>query len=206
MNGLTIDLIVMFELSLILVVMVNPFSKMLIVSMVSEKSAMTNRELILRSNLVGLVILIIFCISGTALMQYVFNIGIDALRIAGGIVVFLIGFEFLWKGELKSFAKAESSSGFEVVPLGTPLITGPSVITTTIVSASQYGYLTVILAGILAIGYNTGAMLFGSSISSKINPKILGALIRILGLFTAAIGVQMMLTGIKNYILTELTT
>ncbi|MFX0096525.1 MAG: MarC family protein [Candidatus Hodarchaeota archaeon] len=204
MNGLTIDPMIMFELSFVLLVMVNPFSKMLVVSVISEKSAMTDREIILRSNLVGLAILIVFCIFGTALMQYVFNIGIDALRIAGGVVVFLIGFEFLWKGELKSFAKAESTAGFEVVPLGTPLITGPSVITTTIVSASQYGYLTVILAGILAIGYNTGAMLVGSSVSNRINPKILGALIRILGLFTAAIGVQMMLTGIRNYILTEL--
>ncbi len=206
MNGLTINPIIMFELSFVLLVMINPFSKMLVVSMISEKSAMTDRELILRSNLVGLAILIIFCISGTALLQYVFNIGIDALRIAGGVVVFLIGFEFLWKGELKSFAGEESKSGFEVVPLGTPLITGPSVITTTIVSASQYGYLTVILAGILAIGYNTGAMFVGSSVSNRINAKILGAFIRILGLFTAAIGVQMMLTGIKNYIVTELTT
>jgi multiple antibiotic resistance protein len=93
-------------------------------------------------------ILIVFMLLGNAILD-VFQISMESFRIAGGIALFLIGVKILFGievgGEKEGDKKEKNPS---IMPLATPLIAGPGMISLVIILAKEYGYLLT-LAGIL---------------------------------------------------------
>ncbi|MEK6848392.1 MAG: MarC family protein, partial [Nanoarchaeota archaeon] len=88
-----------------------------------------------RSVLVAGLLLFAFLFFGHNVLN-IFNINIDSFRIAGGIVLLIIGVIYVL-GLSHKILKTQGSN--LVVPIGTPLLTGPGVITTTILLAKEYG-------------------------------------------------------------------
>ena len=93
-------------------------------------------------------ILIVFMFLGNAILN-VFQISIESFRIAGGIILFLIGVKILFgieTGEKKENEEKEKNPS--IMPLATPLIAGPGMISLVIIFAKEYGYLLT-LTGVL---------------------------------------------------------
>jgi MarC family membrane protein len=167
-------------------------------------------------------LLILFLLTGSPLLKF-FGISIDAFRIAGGILLLLIGInlvtgdstkqakEIVSEDQGSSLKQAQSVYGKIVVPLAMPLLVGPGVIANVILHATQaetekqyeliVGFSVVI--GLVSL-LTFVILLSGRSLQRILGNVGLSILTRILGLLVASIGVQFMISGISSIILNSI--
>ena len=105
------------------------------------------KQLAIKAVITAGIILIIFLFLGNMILDF-FHISVQSFRIAGGIILILIGLQILF--DIR-FAKETSTQidDISAVPLATPLIAGPGMITAVIIFSKEYGYLITII-GIFA--------------------------------------------------------
>lgn len=147
------------------------------------------------------VIILFFCILGKSIF-HLFGITLPALRIAGGILVFLVGYHML-QGKNSSLHTSQESmdSDISVSPLAVPLLAGPGTIATAM-NYSASGSWTEILITIsvfLALCIITFlCFIFSSKILSVVGEGGLGIITRLMGLILTVIGVQMLIVGFTS--------
>ncbi|MDD5473589.1 MAG: MarC family protein [Candidatus Methanoperedens sp.] len=187
---------------------VNPVSGvMTFISMTSNMSNADKIYIAKRSVLIACVIAIIFSISGEILLK-LFNITADSLRVAGGVLLFLVAIDMLFarttresitSEELQDAAQRENISVF---PIAMPLLTGPGAITTIIVlirtAENIDSKLMVIAAIILTFLITFLIFRFSESFNKAVGMTGTLVMTRIMGLFLGAIAVDFISTGIKG--------
>lgn len=159
-----------------------------------------------------LAFLTFFYFTGLSLLEF-FGISLPAFRIAGGVILFLLGLEMARDDFTASFTEtADTVAGsgrafvrkrFErmIVPFAMPLLIGPGAISTVIIYASQtraFG-LQGAFVGVGVIGLVSGATL-AAFLATPVITKILGRIgltivVRVLGLILCALAVQFILAG-----------
>lgn len=189
------------DCTLALIALINPISKIFIISTLDRKTTGPEvRHIIVRSSVVALLILLSFIFLGNMLLTGFFHIQIYSFKIAGGLVLAFRGFEALNKGlffEVKYNQKLEDLS---IVPLASPMIAGPATITAAVSFPSKYGITVTAVSVTMAVVTNLFIMLVTPFISETLTRhNIMGALIRITGLIVATIGIQMALDGFSDY-------
>ena len=196
-------MIEIFSEILFFLILINPISKIVIISMFSKNINKKNLRMVaIRSSIVAMLILIAFAFGGNFILNDIFQIDISALMIAGGIVLAYIGFTALNKGVFFQVDNHTSLSELAIVPLASPLIAGPATITATILKSAVFSPLYISIVVIIAIMINMIIMLFTSKISSILNKfNLSGALIRIMGLFIMSMGIELILRGITTFFL-----
>lgn len=140
------------------------------------------------------VILLIFVFLGNWILD-AFQISFESFRIAGGLVLVILGFQILFGMKFNQDAQAEED--ISVVPLAMPLIAGPGTITTAVILTKEYGYAAT-LAG-LAANLLLSLILFRYA---HIVTKLLGrkgsvVFARVMGLILIAIGVEFIRNGLR---------
>jgi len=152
------------------------------------------------------VILIVFCLTGKYIFR-IFGIGLPAFRIAGGVVLGLVGLDMLrayrttQEGKIE-FLEAAEKDDVAVTPLAIPMLAGPGALSTVMMfSAPELSVKKAITvcAGIFATCCLTYIVL---SLANKIN-GLLGKtgtriLTRIMGLIILAVAAQYFLDGLKE--------
>lgn len=158
-------------------------------------------------------ILVGFAFGGAWLLEQI-HVSIDAFRIAGGMLLFLIAVDMLFekrserreeRAEKVAQHQAqhpESQDDISVFPLAIPLISGPGAIASIMLFFAQNeGPLerAVILAG---VGINLllclFAFLLAGRISKLMGPQVGSMLTRIFGILLAAMAAQFVVDGITN--------
>lgn len=158
-------------------------------------------------------ILLAFAFGGAWLLQQI-HVSIDAFRIAGGVLLFLIAVDMLFekrserrdeRAEKVAQHQAEhpeSQDDISVFPLAIPLIAGPGAIASIMLFFSQNeGAIEriVILAG---VGANLllclVAFLLAGPISRLMGPQVGSMLTRVFGILLAALAAQFIVDGISN--------
>ena len=184
---------------IIFIVLLNPISKILFLLLLSEKVSKSKlRKIALNATIMGMIILGTFAYIGSFILQSILHIDIASLQIAGGIILFLIGLHALQKGEFFGKVKEEEMRDVATVPLASPLIAGPATITASISQSTLYNPHIVTASICSALLVNFLIMLFSVEIGSVLKKyHLMGALIRINGLFIASIGINMVLKGFK---------
>ena len=157
-----------------------------------------------------------FYLTGLGLLQF-FGISLPAFRIAGGIVLLLMGLE-MSRGDLsKTFdaaeqeveplsARAYAARRFEllIVPFGMPLLIGPGAISSAVIYAEEahrFGASGVaigigVIAGVCAS--IVVAFWLTSLISRALGKVGMVIVVRVLGLILCAMAVQFVLTGLAG--------
>jgi multiple antibiotic resistance protein len=128
----------------------DPIGNVPIYLALTEKNDLAKaRKLALNACVRAVVILLVFLLLGNAVLD-AFSISIESFRIAGGIILVLIGLQIIFGLEAsnKEAVEGEGEVDISVVPLATPLIAGPGCITTTIILSKTYGQLATAI-GIL---------------------------------------------------------
>ena len=158
-----------------------------------------------------------FYVTGLSLLAF-FGISLPAFRIAGGVLLFLLGLEMARDDFSATFAEPESpgeaalSTGayarkrFErlIVPFAMPLLIGPGAISTVVIYASEakrYG-LAGAATGLGVIAAVSGCILVAFWLTPLIS-KVLGKIgmtivVRVLGLILCALAVQFIIGGIAD--------
>ena len=188
--------------SLYFLALINPISKVFLLSTMDPPYSRKQLIIVaLRSTLVALGILVLLSIAGHYILNTIFHIQIYSLKVAGGFILFIIGLTAVRHGKFYEEAAMQRVTDISVVPLAAPLIAGPGTITAAISFASLNGYSETILCISLALLVNFFVMSVSRQIGyvlEKIN--VTGPLVRITGLIVTAVAVQMILTGIQEWI------
>src|SRR5512137_614575 len=187
---------------------VNPIQATItFITLTPVASSEERRRISLRTTSVAFVIALLFAVGGNLILQF-FGITVDSLRVAGGVLLFLVAIDML-KGEKeqKKVTDAELQDAtyredISVFPLATPLLTGPGAITTVIV---QMGDAMNILEKTLVLGalVLTFAATYLILRSAEYIDRVLGVtgimvMTRIQGLILGAIAVTFVATGAWN--------
>lgn len=192
--------------------MLNPIGNIpVFLGMVQDFDKKTQNRVALRATFTAFIIITIFSVFGHIIFR-VFGITVPAFQIAGGIIVFIIGFQMLNSKENPIHAQSteekeqmqQIAHDMAITPLGIPLLAGPGTITTAMnfVGAEKSLANVIMVVGIFAIMCAITYLLFISSrmIASRVNPAMLKVISRIMGLILAVIAVQMMINGIETTI------
>ncbi len=158
------------------------------ISLTKNISFADKQRLAIRAIIRAGIILIIFVFLGNAILDF-FYISMQSFRIAGGIILALVGLQILFNIHFGN-SEEEKNEDISVVPLATPLIAGPGMITTAVIFSKEYGYLITILA--ITANLLLSALLF--RFADRI-VKLLGAsgtllFAKVMGLILVAIGVE----------------
>lgn len=150
------------------------------------------RKVIVQSMFTAGFLAILFIFLGKLIFNAL-GIEIGDFMIAGGVVLFGIAILDIIIQEKK---RRTPMKDIGVVPLGTPLIAGPAVLTTSLIISSEYGLIATLISVIVNIGI--AGLLFSFS---HILIRFLGnagakALSKVTSLFLAAIAVMMIRKGI----------
>lgn len=156
------------------------------------------RKIAFKSLMVTFVIIVLFAFLGKTIF-HLFGISLPALRIAGGILVFLVGYHMLHGQSSKLHtAAASSDSNIAISPLAVPLLAGPGTIATAMnySAAGSWQEISLTVASFAVLCLITFiCFVFSSKIISAIGESGLSIVTRLMGLILAVIGVQMVIDG-----------
>ncbi|GBD92650.1 hypothetical protein BMS3Abin05_00222 [bacterium BMS3Abin05] len=174
----------------------------------AEDNAATRKAVALRSLIIAFLLVTFFCILGKLIFK-LFGITLPAFRIAGGILVFIIGVQMLHGEQSKMHSPTEednqnskdSQLSVAISPLAMPILAGPGTIATAMSFSSTGNILQVIItivvfALLCLITYLF--FLFGQKFVRFIGDSGIKVITRLMGLILAVIGTQMVLQGISG--------
>ncbi len=165
----------------------------------------TKKAIAAKSLLLAFVIIAVVSVAGNLLFK-VFGITLASLRITGGIVVFVIGYNMLQGSGAAAHSPAkediassrEAQLSVAVSPLAVPMLAGPGTIATAMSFASggwlHIGVSLVAFAVICLVTYLS--FMASDKLVAYLGQNGLNVITRLMGLIVASIGVGMFLTGI----------
>ncbi|XKM12575.1 MarC family NAAT transporter [Orbaceae bacterium ac157xtp] len=203
---------------LLFIPLTNPLTT--VVLLLGLSGDMTNDERNYQSKMTCIYVFIIMIVSfyGGHIVMNTFGISIPGLRIAGGMIVAFIGFRMLFpqQGSIKTpeveAKKKEASTNIAFVPLAMPSTAGPGTIAMIISMAStvesgDYNVATwVIYVASFLVPLLLCIILYMSMRSAGTILRFLGksgieATSRIMGFLLVCMGIQFIINGIKELVL-----
>ncbi len=138
-------------------------------------------------------LLFTFLFFGSSILS-LFGVSFSSFQIAGGIVLLLMSLELVLG--LKLAQKGVKKAHVAVVVIGTPLLTGPGVITSVIILNQQFGLAPVIAASIGALAAAWLILRHGEAIRKALGDAAVEAVSKIIGLLLAASAVELVRQGL----------
>ncbi|MBI4308784.1 MAG: MarC family protein [Candidatus Omnitrophica bacterium] len=164
----------------------------LFVSLTQGIDSQTKRKIIIQSLVTAAAVATGFIFLGRLIFKFL-GITMGDFMVAGGAILFCLSMLELTRS---SKSHAEKSDEVGAVPIGTPLIVGPAVLTMSLVLLSQHGIVPTLAAVFLNIALVGVLFTFADFFVGLIGPSGSRALSKVLSLLLAAIGVMMVRRGI----------
>jgi len=170
--------------------------------------ARTRRKVALRALALTFALIATFSVMGKLIFQF-FGLTMPALRIAGGLLVFKIGFDMLQGNSSKPHTlddkqvqdRMTARLSVAISPLAVPLLAGPGTIATAMNFAAGEGNMpitvTLVAFGVLCL-LSYLAFISGERLVALIGESALNIVTRLMGLILAVIGTQMAIEGIRG--------
>jgi len=170
------------------------------------------RAMAIRASFIAGIILLVFALFGEHLLAAL-HIELDAFRIAGGIMLFVIALDMVFeKRTQRREARAEQVKAtpevedVSVFPMAMPMIAGPGSIATIMLLMSRShgtGQTLVVLAALLSVLVLTLlALLAAKPLMKAMGARVEAAITRLLGVLLAALAAQYVIDGVKAVLAT----
>ncbi|NQV30824.1 MAG: MarC family protein [Candidatus Marinimicrobia bacterium] len=188
------------------IVILNPFGGALIfvsLTMGDNRSELINKSR--RTALTVIMTLLIFMFLGHLIFE-MFNITLNAFRIAGGILLFGMGMSMI-RGQHhqskiteKERAEVVDQEDISIIPMGIPVLSGPGSIATIMVfrsNVTENFEIAILVFSILFAGLITYYVLKYSHIMvNRFGKTVLRIISRIMGLLVVTMAVQFIVSGV----------
>lgn len=176
--------------------------------LVGKQTHLEQVKIATKALLVTFFIVCAFAFLGKAIF-HLFGITLPALRITGGILVFIIGYHML-NGSGSSLHSSQQNTDVDlsISPLAVPLLAGPGTIATAMnfsSSGNMMDIIVVIIVFAILCLITFLCFIYSSKILSLLGEGVLNIITRLMGLILAVIGTQMLITGISSLLKTPLT-
>lgn len=205
---------------ILLVLVLDPFGNIpLVLSTLARVPATRRRQVILRECAIAYAILVAFLLAGRPLLELM-RLSETAIGLAGGIILFIIALRMVFNHPEGPLGGGSSGAGAPgavtadgmvdpraddepfIVPLAVPAIAGPSALATVIVFTSREParWAEWLIAISLAMLVSVLVLASAERISRFVGKRGVSAMERLMGLILTAIAVEMLLSGITDYV------
>ena len=156
---------------------------------------------ILRECLIAFSILLLFMFFGKSFMDAL-GLSDVSLQIGGGVILFLIALRMVFPVPDGIFGVTPDGEPF-IVPLAIPAIAGPSALATVLLLVSREPERLFEWIGALTVALATSALVlvFADKLQRRLGERAVIAFERLMGLVLIAIAVEMILKGIRAFVL-----
>jgi multiple antibiotic resistance protein len=184
----------------------NPITVLpLFLALTSGETAASQRRIGLTVTLYAAIVCAVIALAGQQILA-LFGVGVDEFRVAGGLVLAMIGLSMLngsgnpvHEGGPAEAAHTPGDAAF--YPLTFPMIVGPGTITTLLVfhhqargGEAQVAFWAVLAAMLALLGT---ALFFAGAIGALLSAKLRVIMSRLMGMILLAIAVSMLVAGVK---------
>ena len=186
----------------------NPISNLpAYMALVADDSQKISRKIAFRSLLIAFVIITVFIFSGDFIFK-VFGITIVSFRIAGGILVAVIGYHMINGNHSPSYKGMEQQAvnsdpmSIAISPLAMPLFAGPGTITTALSLANgglQNQLITVVAFALLCV-ITYLLLRSAKQIAGFLGENLMKIITKMMGLLLFSIGIQMIIVSVQTLI------
>lgn len=159
----------------------------------AHKKKMNVRAIAYKSVLIAFIIALVIVFIGPFLFN-LFGISLDSFRVAGGIILFLLGLSMVRSSE-DDHSNIGSVDGL-ISLIATPLLTGPAVISFITIKTYELGKIPILTNLFFAFLLVAISFILLSYFVDRINEKIINILSKVLGLFLTAVAIEMIVKGI----------
>ena len=183
----------------------NPLGTMpVFLTMTNGMNDHERKAIVRRATIVSFITLMVFTFSGQFLFK-LFGISSNGFRIAGGFIIFKIGFDMLQarysNAKLKEEEVKTYADDISITPLAIPMLCGPEAIANAIMLMDDASTFTLkgTLIGIIALVYFITFLILQASTRLV---RILGetgnnVMMRLMGLILMVIAVECFVSGLK---------
>lgn len=179
------------SLILLLVIMDPIVSLAALLSLTKQKSDFERKAIAIKGTLVAALVFFFFAFAGSMLLD-VLGVSLNSFRAAGGIILILLGIQM---GLGITLPKEDEDLSEIAVVIGTPLISGPATITTTILLVNDLGLLLTLAAGVTALLLVLGVLLSATRLNKMVGRGGMRVLATMMGIVTIAWGLQFLFQG-----------
>ena len=159
------------------------------------------KRMALRSTLIAAAIVLVSAFFGQALLTKL-GISIEALRVSGGLLLFITAFNMVTKGETGKKWESGEEVDISVFPMSIPLLSGPGCLTVTILLFSQTptvsGSISLVIAVLVIYLLTYLALSSASRVKDLIGRTGDDILRRLLGVILAALAIQFIADGVRQ--------
>ncbi|MFA6282093.1 MAG: MarC family protein [Candidatus Omnitrophota bacterium] len=166
------------------------------VSLVESVKGEKRRKIVKDAVTTATAMSVIFMIAGKYILR-ILGITISDFQVAGGAFLFIIAVRLLFPGAEKKINTTGGDKDIGVFPLGTPLITGPAVLTTTLIMVDTYNIFPTLVSLVLNMLIVWLSLFRADAIMNVIGPSGTRAFSKIMYILLGAIGVMMIRHGVE---------
>jgi multiple antibiotic resistance protein len=168
----------------------------LFISLTEGMKDVVRHRVVRDSILTGFVVSLGFLAVGKFIFL-VIEVTIPDFKVAGGIILLIIAIHDLLFPEKK---RRIDGATVGIVPLGVPLIVGPAVLTTMIISVDAYGYIPTIISLVVNLIFAWGVFSHAGFLMRLLGEGGTKGVAKVVSLLLAAIAVMMIRRGIIDMI------
>jgi len=167
------------------------------ISLTDKLTQSQQRKVLVHSLITASAVALVFLVVGPTILSSL-NITVSDFMVAGGLLLLVISLSDLVTGEKRQRLVDPETLG--AVPLGVPIITGPAVLTTSVLLANVHGLTVTALALVTNIGIVGLVFWFAHPVTRFLGNAGTMILSKIASLFLATIAVMLIRRGVIEII------
>jgi MarC family membrane protein len=173
----------------------------LVASLLKQVDPARRTRVVLRECALAYGILVAFMLFGRQFLELM-HLSEISLSIAGGVILFMIAIRMVFKSPEGIFGDTLNHEPF-IVPLAIPLIAGPSALATVMLMVSREPAKLGLWIAALSAAMLVSALILGlgERIEKMLGKSGMEAVERLMGLILTAIAIEMLLGGLREFLL-----
>lgn len=191
----------MLSAALLLFLVIDPLGNIpMFMTTLKKVEDSRQRKVVVRELIIALLVLVGFLFLGQYLLQLL-HLSETALTTAGGIILLIIAIKMIFPSHHSGLQQDVEGEPF-IVPLAIPYVAGPSAMATALLMMSREPerWLDWLLAVLIAWFASAVIIYFSSYFAKFLGEKGLIAVERLMGMLLITVAVQMLLTGIAEFV------
>ena len=185
----------------LLLLVFDPFGNVpIFVSALREVPEERRRRIVLRECLIAFAVLAVFVFVGRPFLDLL-GLSEESLQIGGAVVLMLVAIRMVFPTADGVYGQAPGGEPF-IVPLAIPALAGPSALATVLLFVSREPHRTWWWIAAIAVAMAGAALIlvFAELLQRWLGTRVTVAFERLMGLILAALAVELMLRGIRQYV------
>jgi len=179
-----------------LFVILDPFASIpAFLALTRNVSDEERRRIAHRAVFLAAILAYVFLFTGHSILTML-GVSLSSFKVAGGIVLGLMGLETILGISIHGKKKQDHDS--IAVLIATPLLTGPGVITTTILLSQQVGMTVTAVAAFVALALAFIILHFAPILKKVLGEKVINVFSKIMGMMLLALAVEFIRTGLAG--------